>query len=295
MTQKLSTMVPKGRLLIIGGAEERSGSDQDREEQSMQCEPFEILKSVLPDGEKGGRIEVITAASSKPHDMREIYKKSFREIGFKDIGFIHIDDSNKAHANKYCKRIHKSKAVFFTGGDQLRLSTMVSGTELSEILSEKYMHEKGFTVAGTSAGAMAIPRLMISGGGITEALMGSDIKIASGLGFLDNCIVDTHFIARGRFSRLAHAVIINPGNIGLGLGENTALLITQGKNAVCIGTGMLVMIDGSEIQRTNISEAEAGSPVYVENLKVHLLTQHYKLDLETKKMEPPSAKFSSAN
>jgi len=288
-------MVPKGRLLIIGGAEERSGSDQDRREQKIQCEPFEILKNVLPDGEKGERIEVITAASSSPEDMREIYAKSFKEIGFKDIGFIHIDDSNKAHAKKYYKRIAESKAVFFTGGDQLRLSTIVSGTELTEILIEKYLHEKGFTVAGTSAGAMAIPRLMICGGGITEALMGSDLNIASGLGFLDNCIVDTHFIKRGRFSRLAHAVIINPGNLGLGLGENTALAIAQGKNAVCIGSGMVVLIDGSEIQRSNISDAEAGSPVYVENLKVHLLTQHYKLNLETKEMEPPASRSSQAN
>jgi len=288
-------MVPKGRLLIIGGAEERSGRGPDKEEQSIQCEPFEILKSVLPNEENEGRIEVITAASSRPDEMKEVYEKSFREIGFKDVGFIHINDSNKSHARQYCKRLDDAKAVFFTGGDQLRLSTMLSGTELTEVLSEKYINEKGFTVAGTSAGAMAIPRLMICGGGITEALMGSDLNIASGLALLDNCIVDTHFIKRGRFSRLAHAVIINPGNLGLGLGENTALVITQGKNAVCIGTGMLVMIDGSEIQRTNISEAEAGSPVYVENLKVHLLTQHYKLDLETKKMEPPSPRLSSAN
>src|SRR5690606_32677587 len=142
--------------------------------------------------------------------------------------------------------------------------------------------------AGTSAGAMVMSSTMISGGGVTEALLGSDIQTCAGLGLINDCIIDTHFIKRGRFSRLAHAIILNPGNLGIGLGENTALMITDGDHAECKGTGMVVLIDGSTIERTNISEADAGDPVYVENLKVHLLVQHCRFNLRSHQMSVPT-------
>lgn len=281
-------MAPKGKLLIIGGAEERyDGRNSETQEKNEKVERFEILKEVLPKGKHDGRIEVITTASRIPDEMQDIYENTFREIGYSNVGFLKIEDKAQARQKDYRKRIEDAQAVFFTGGDQLRLSTTISGTDLLASIREKYIHEEDFTVAGTSAGAMAIPNLMICGGGITEALIGLDLNLASGLGLLSNCIVDTHFIKRGRFSRLAHAVIINPGNLGIGLGENTALLINKGEEAICKGSGMVVLIDGSAIERTNISEADAGSPVYVENLKVHLLSQHCKFNLKTHQMEPP--------
>jgi len=151
------------------------------------------------------------------------------------------------------------------------------------------MHDEGFIVAGTSAGAMVMSEIMICGGGTGEALLGADLHTASGLGLLSNCIIDTHFIKRGRFSRLAHAIVINPANLGIGLGEDTALIIHNGNEAECRGSGMVVLIDGANIEQTNISEAEEDSPVYVENLKVHLLTENCRVNLETRKMTAPCA------
>lgn len=279
-------MGPKGKLLIIGGAEERSGNENlNEEEKKNQAEQFKILKGLLPSAKRDDRIEVITTASSVPEEMEKIYQKTFREIGFKNFGFLDIRDKMQAREEQLVKRIQKAKAVFFTGGDQLRLATIITGTSAGEAIKQKYSEEKDFLVAGTSAGAMIMSATMISGGGITEALLGADIQTASGLGLIDNCIIDTHFIKRGRFSRLAHAVVLNPGNLGIGLGENTALLIKDGCEATCIGTGMVVLIDGSKIERTNISEADKGTPVYVENLVVHLLVQHCKFHLATHEME----------
>lgn len=283
-------MNPKGKLLIIGGAEDRSdGNDAEVAENKNQFERFKILKELLPeDVHSKGKIEIITTASSEPEEMAKMYKKTFNDIGYRNIGFLYIKNKMQAREEEYCDRIKNARAVFFTGGDQLTISTILGGTPLAAIIKDKYLHDKGFIVAGTSAGAMVMSEIMICGGGEGEALLGADLHTASGLGLLRNCIIDTHFIKRGRFSRLAHAVVINPANLGIGLGEDTALIIHNGNEAECRGSGMVVLIDGMFIEQTNISEAEKDSPVYVENLKVHLLTENCSINFETRKMKAPS-------
>lgn len=281
-------MNPKGKLLIIGGAEDRSDKPEPEiPENSDHFERFKILKELLPIGNSKGKIEVITTASSIPVEMEEMYQKTFKDIGYENIGFLHIKDKKQAREDEFCKRIQGARAIFFTGGDQLRISTILGGTKAASIIKEKYQHEKGFIIAGTSAGAMVMSQTMICSGGTGEALLGSDLHTASGLGLLHNCIIDTHFIKRGRFSRLAHAIIINPENLGIGLGEDTALIIHNGNEAECRGSGMVVMIDGACIEQTNISEADHDCPVYVENLKVHLLTENRRMNIETRKMLAP--------
>jgi cyanophycinase len=288
-------MVPKGKLLIIGGAEDKSGSELAMLKRNSQSERFEILKELLPSSDFNARIEVITTASQCPHVMQQTYHDTFTEIGYKNVGFMDIVTKMQAREEALCERIDKAKAVFFTGGDQLRLSTIIGGTTFADTLRKKYIEDENFTIAGTSAGAMVMSRIMICGGGTDEALLGSDLHTASGFGLLKDCIVDTHFIKRGRFSRLAHAVIINPGNLGIGLGEDTALIITNGNDATCRGSGMVVVIDGTDIEQTNISEADDGCPVYVENLKVHLLIEYCKFNLKTRQMSVPAPKISSSN
>jgi cyanophycinase len=152
------------------------------------------------------------------------------------------------------------------------------------VIKEKYLKDKNFIVAGTSAGAMAIPKLMIYEGGKHEAMLKEDLKIASRLGILDLCIVDTHFIKRGRFGRLAHAVVMNPETLGIGLGEDTALIIKNGYDAECRGSGMVVIIDGNEILKTNVTEIEDNDPIFVKNLKVDLLIKGNKFSIKERKM-----------
>lgn len=287
-------MVPKGKLLIIGGAEDKSGSELAMRERNSRFERFEILKELLPGGDFNAQIEVITTASQSPHEMQQTYHDTFTEIGYKNVGYMDILTKMQAREEEFRERIQNARAVFFTGGDQLRLSTIIGGTPLAETVRQKYLEDENFTIAGTSAGAMVMSRIMICGGGTEEALVGADLHTASGFGLLKDCIVDTHFIKRGRFSRLAHAVVINPGNLGIGLGEDTALIITNGSDATCRGSGMVVLIDGSNIEQTNISEADDGCPVYVENLKVHLLIEYCKFNLKTRKMSVPPPKNSSS-
>ena len=151
-------------------------------------------------------------------------------------------------------------------------------------IRDKYEHDKDFVVAGTSAGAMAMSKVMIYEGGVHEAILKNDLKITTGMGIFDTCIIDTHFIKRGRFGRLAHAITMNPESLGIGLGEDTALIIKNGFDAECRGSGMVVIIDGNQIEQTNITEIEDGSSIFVENLRVHLLAKGSKFSIKDRKV-----------
>ncbi len=276
-------MIPKGTILLIGGAEERSEDESEMEQDNNVYEKFEILKELLPKNGKQ-KIEIITTASSIPAEMKKTYLNAFKKIDFTNVGFIEIQDKHSARDADVSKRVENAHAVFFSGGDQFKLSALLGGTETVNLIREKYIHDKDFVVAGTSAGAMAMTKLMIYEGGVHEAILKDDLKMAAGMGIFDTCIIDTHFIKRGRFGRLAHAITMNPEALGIGLGEDTAVIIKHGNNAECRGSGMVVIIDGSEIEQTNITEITDGDPIYVENLKVHLLAKGSKFSIAERKI-----------
>lgn len=217
-----------------------------------------------------------------------MYQKTFNKLGFNNPGFIPIANKSEARLSKFITRIENANAIFFSGGDQFRLSTILGGTPIIDVIQRRYVEEESFVVAGTSAGAMVMSKIMISEGGTSEALLKNDIITTSGFGLLEHCIVDTHFIKRGRVGRLAHAIIINPGQLGVGLGEDTALIVKNGKDAECLGSGMVVIIDGLNMGQTNIVEAEDKSGVFVENLKVHLLVKGCRFNLETRMLSNPA-------
>jgi len=278
-------MNPKGTILIIGGAEDKGNEeDEKKRKHNIKYEKLEILKELLPKNDKKGRIEIITTASSIPEQMKKMYLNAFNNLGYLDIGFIDIKDKMEARDPKFCKLVEKAHTVFFSGGDQFKLTGILGGTETVDVIKEKYQRDKDFIVAGTSAGAMALPKLMIYRGGKHEAMLKEDLQIASGLGILDHCIVDTHFIKRGRFGRLAHAVTMNPETLGIGLGEDTALVIKDGDLATCCGSGMVVIVNGNEIEQTNVTEIEDNSPIYVENLKVDILAKGCRFSIKERKM-----------
>jgi cyanophycinase len=279
---------PKGRLLLIGGAEDKGDHQTSMEKMNDEFREHEILELLLPAGKRNGRIEVIITASEVPDEVSEMYREVFRKIKFTNTGFLNIEDRFQAENTEILERIKKARTILFSGGDQFRLATILGGTPVADLVKKKYIEEKNFTVAGTSAGAMVLSRVTISDAGTHEALIDKNVQICSGFGLLESCIVDTHFIKRGRFGRLAHAVIINPGQLGVGLGEDTALLLTGGDLAECYGSGMVVIIDGKPIGRTNITEVESGVPVFVENLKVHLLVKGCRFSLMKRKLADPA-------
>ncbi len=284
-------MFPKGKLLIIGGAEDKVDAPPDIIEQRNEFTRYEIL-SELTSNSHDRKIEIVTTGSEVPEEVKKMYQKVFHEMGYSNIGFLPISERAEARKKNYLKRAEDAGVIFFSGGDQFRLSTILGGTPFVDIIKQRYMEDSGIVVAGTSAGAMAMSTVMISQGGLTEALIYRNLMTSAGLGLLPTCIIDTHFIKRGRFGRLAHAIIMNPEKLGIGLGEDTALIITKGTEAECRGSGMVVIINGRNIGQTNITTVGEGEAVFVENLKVHLLVKGCRFSIDTRKLANPAMKNS---
>jgi cyanophycinase len=181
---------------------------------------------------------------------------------------MHIRTRQDAMNSEYINRIRECDCVMFSGGNQLRLSATEGGTEFLSILKKRYLDDH-FVIAGTSAGAMAMSNTMIYEGNATRAHLKGEVKITTGLGFINSVIVDSHFEKRGRFGRLAQAVATNPSCIGIGLGEDTGMLITEGNKMEAIGSGLVIIIDGHDILHSNIADIPDGNPISLENLKVH--------------------------
>ncbi|MGQ3887680.1 cyanophycinase [Legionella sp. CNM-1927-20] len=280
-------MKPKGKLLIIGGAEDKADEPPDIYEHREEMSRYEILSELLSDC-RTKQVEVVTTGSEVQEEVKRSYKRVFQEMGYNKVGFLQITERHEARKKEYLDRVLKARAIFFTGGDQFRISTILGGTPIVEIIKQRYLEDDDFIVAGTSAGAMVMSSVMITSGGLTEALLYRNLATSSGLGFLPTCIIDTHFIKRGRFGRLAHAIIMNPEQLGIGLGEDTALIIKNGTDAECRGSGMVVIIDGRNINQTNITKVKEGQAVYVENLKVHLLVKGCHFSLTKRRLANPA-------
>ncbi|WP_343631739.1 cyanophycinase [Fluviicola sp.] len=279
--------IPKGKLLIIGGAEDKGKGEVDMAYHNPKFVEMEILKKLISSKSENPRIEVITTASNEPQKQKKRYKEAFQKIGCENVGFMNIQTKTEANDEKFVDRINKAETVLFSGGDQFKIATILGGTPVANAIKDKYFLDKNFTVAGTSAGAAVAPEVMIQSGGTYEALFESDLKTGGGLGLLEGCIIDTHFLKRGRFGRLAQAIIRNPGQMGIGLGEDTAILVKKGHEVKCLGSGMVVIIDGREITHTNINEVKDDGAIYVDNLRVHLLVRDCKFDIETYELEYP--------
>jgi cyanophycinase len=203
-----------------------------------------------------------------PYEVGDNYLNAFGKIGCTNIGLMHIRTRQDAANKEYIDRIKQCDAVMFSGGNQMRLSVTDGGTEFLAVLKKRFW-EENFLVAGTSAGAMAMSNTMIYEGNAARAHLKGEVKMTAGLGFIDSVIIDSHFEKRGRFGRLAQAVATNPSCIGIGLGEDTGMLITDGNKMEAIGSGLVVIIDGHDILHNNIADIPDGNPISIENMKVH--------------------------
>lgn len=274
---------PKGKLLLIGGNEDKGDNENYTMLSSRHIQRLEILNILIPLHKNKKGIEIITTASSIPDQVNEMYQKAFKNIGFNKVGFINMGNNPDTRNPLFIGRVKKAHAVLFSGGDQFRLSTILGNTDVLQAVKEKYLSDPDFIVAGTSAGAMAAATLMMFSGGNDDGLLMGDVKISSGLGFIEGCMIDTHFTNRGRFGRLAQAVVMNPTCVGIGLSENTALLIKNGRDAQCIGSGMVIIIDGKTVDHTNVAYAETQEPLCIENLRVHILCEGNGYELDERK------------
>lgn len=283
-------MVPKGKLVIIGGAVDLGSSLNYNENISHPhyIKFFEqgILRRVMVESAKAENsvVEVITTASQIPDIVGAEYIKSFNQLQVDNVRVLDIRSRTDAANHEYLERITNADVVMFSGGDQLRLSSIFGGTKFLQILKKRY-HEDNFLIAGTSAGAAAASTNMIYRGSSSEALVKGEVQITAGLGFVDSVIVDTHFVQRGRIGRLFYAVASNPGMLGIGLGEDAGLLITEGNCLEAIGSGLTILVDGRYINETSIYDVEIGSPVSIDGLRVHVMSLFDKYNLEKHELE----------
>jgi cyanophycinase len=262
---------PKGKLIAVGGAEDK-GTDLEKGEihrNNLNFFELGILRRIVEEaGGSDSRIEVITTASLIPEQVGQNYLNAFGKIGCNNVGIMSIRDRSEVSSQDYIERILNASAIMFSGGNQMRLTATFGGTSFLKILLSRYQKEP-VVIAGTSAGAMAMSNTMIYEGNADVAHLKGQVKITTGLGFIDDVIIDSHFEKRGRFGRLAQAVATNPSCIGIGLGEDTGMLITEGNKMEAIGSGLVMIVDGHDIGHSNIADIPEGNPISIENLKVH--------------------------
>lgn len=277
---------PKGKLVAIGGSVDKGTEPEEKYSQTNNINFFAlgIIKRIIKETQKEQpKIEVITTASSIPVEVGTHYLEAFNKVGIADVNLLHIKNREESMLPENEARVQAADCILFTGGNQLRLSSIFGGTNILKILKQKYTEEEGFVLAGTSAGAMAMSNTMIYQGNSSEALLKGEVKITTGLGFVFDVIIDTHFVQRGRFGRLAQSIAANPGCMGIGLGEDTAVVISEGFKFEAIGSGLIILVDGHKVTHTNIMDLPEGSPISIENLIVHVMAAGDLFDLSERK------------
>ena len=267
---------PLGKLIAIGGNEDKGTYPNPRTRRKYYLNFFElgILKRVvLESGKADPRIEVITTASMIPQEVAPVYVAAFAMLNCHNVGIMDIRTPEDARLPEYLPRLAAADVVMISGGNQSRLRDMFGGTNFLAALTRCYVEKPNFIIAGTSAGAMGMSYHMIKGGSVPDALLKGAVKMGPGLGLLPSAIVDSHFVKRGRFGRLIEAVALHPHLIGIGLGEDTGVLITGGNLVETIGSNLVIILDGHDIQHNNAAAAKKGTTLSIENIRMHVLAK----------------------
>lgn len=271
--EKNGCPVPNGVLLVIGGAENKGEEKAKEKETPSDFKRLEILKKFIElTGKKTPGIEIITSATNDGAGTFKDYVKAFKELKIENIGHIHHTQRKEVTADvQLLDRIQKADGIFFTGGDQLKYTSLYGGTTFLLHLKQRYIDHK-VVIAGTSAGAMALSTPMIYAGNDEVQELGGMIKVTTGLEFMKDVCIDTHFVHRGRFIRMAQVVVTNPTCIGVGIEEDTAIIVRDGIFVEVVGTGTVIIIEGFDITEANMEDFTSKKPVSIRDLKVHILS-----------------------
>lgn len=258
----------EGTLLIIGGAEDKDGD----------CEI--LTRFIEMAGRSKGPLVVMTTATQEPLSVGEEYYRIFSKLGATSIEVLDLDTRPKANQKHESELLEKAGAIFFTGGDQLRITSTLGGTLANEALKRAYLN--GTVIAGTSAGASVMSSTMIVEGDSSEAPKLNTIKMAPGLGMVGEVVIDQHFAQRGRIGRLLSAVAHNPYILGIGIDEDTAILVHSDAKLEIIGSHTVTFIDGRSVNFTNVSEHTPGQALAMENVNLHVLPRGFGFDLSSR-------------
>ncbi|MFT3885944.1 MAG: cyanophycinase [Flavobacteriales bacterium] len=276
-------MTPKGKLIAIGGNEDKGNKPEGGHNTNVYNGSFieeGILKRVVDEiGGPSKRLAVITSASSIPQEVGDNYIQAFGRLGVKDLDVLDIRDRRDVKPDMI-KRLAKCDGVMMSGGNQLRLTTIFGGTAFLELMKRRYQDERGFVIAGTSAGAMCMSSTMIYQGHSASGLIKGGVKMTTGAALIQDVIIDSHFVERGRFSRLIQAVASNPDAIGIGLGEDTGVVITDGDMLETIGSGQVMIFDGHGINYSDYADVEEGQPFSIEGMQVHIISKGHSYSVK---------------
>ncbi|MCR4435022.1 MAG: cyanophycinase [Clostridiales bacterium] len=255
----------KGNLLIIGGAEDKYGDS-------------EILKKAVDIiGGSSASLMILTTATQNPEEAGREYRNVFERLGIHNIEVMDINTRDDANMEANASRVENSTGIFFTGGDQLRITSIIGGTKLNRALQKAY--SQGVMIIGTSAGASVMSGTMIVDGNSNDPARKCTLKMAPGLGLLEEVIIDQHFDQRGRIGRLLCSVAENPYMLGIGIDEDTAIRVYPDAHFEVIGTNAVTVIDGKSIKSSNVSELKPDEILAISNVTLHVLPSGYGFDM----------------
>jgi cyanophycinase len=267
----MPSRVPEGQrrgwIVAIGGAE-------NKENDRRILERF-----VSASGGERADIVVIPTAS-RAHETGARYERLFKEIGAARVSVMDFDTRRDCQESGRLMRLEQASGIFFTGGNQLRLTTLLGGTPVAKLI--RAANARGVTVGGTSAGASILSEHMIAAGDEGSAVVAGSVRLAPGLGLTNRIIFDQHFRQRDRLGRLLTALAYNPFAVGVGLDEDTAALIAPDETVEVEGSGGVTIVDASEVSYSSIDSVEEGQPACVLGLKLHLLVAGATFNLHTR-------------
>src|SRR6476661_6255242 len=276
MAERIDREIIGGHLLVIGGAEDKYNERR-------------ILKKFL-DLAGGDKAEVliVPVASDFPEFAADVYTQAFRNLGVANPRVLRATSRQDIVQADVEKLLDGVTGVFMTGGDQMRLVSLLGGTKLAEGL-RRIVRDTNVVLAGTSAGAAAMSTSMIVRGEPSSHPHKNAVKLSPGLGFLKNIIIDQHFTERGRISRLITAVSYNPYNLGVGIDENTAIILDGKGTLEVYGAGSTTIVDGSQITYNEIAEVDEFQPFSVCGVQLHVLRDGLIYDyINRRPMQPPT-------
>ncbi|WP_199792399.1 cyanophycinase [Allosphingosinicella vermicomposti] len=259
----------KGDLIIIGGGEDRSPNG-DR-----------LILREIAQRVAGGKLVLATVASHEPRGYFDQYQRAFRDLGVGDLVELYVED--RGEVPQKIDILDDAAGLFFTGGDQLRITSQIGATPIEEKV--RALHARGGLVAGTSAGASVMSDTMLVKGTSQETHRIGDLHMAPGLGLMRNVIIDQHFAERGRFGRILGAVAHNPRVLGIGIDEDTAAIVEREQLRV-VGDGAVYVIDGSGVTHSNVAEAKPEVTLSMHDVRVHVLASGDLFDLERRRPIP---------
>ncbi len=256
-------------LIIIGGAEDKKGNKTILQEVCAHIE------------EQSQLLVIVTVATEKPVEVGNEYSNIFHDMGISNVGILNVENREDALKAENVELVEKASLVFFTGGDQLRITSILGGTLLYSTMRRKYT--EGCVFVGTSAGASVMSDTMIVKGMDDESPRKCTLKMAPGLGLINGVIIDQHFAQRGRVGRLLVGVAENPEVLGIGIDEDTSIILNKDNVLRVVGSGAVYIIDGSNISDTNVSEQHQDDMLSIFDVKMHVLKTGDKYDLKTRR------------